>query len=98
MRNMIPDECSSLEEVRHEIDRIDRELIASLGRRARYVRAAARFKASEQDVAAPERRAAMMVDRRAWAAEAGLDPDVLEDVYQRLIAYFVRRELEHWSE
>ena len=95
---MTPDECSSLEEVRREIDRIDRELIATLGTRARYVQAAARFKASEQDVAAPERRAAMMVDRRAWAAQAGLDPDVIEDLYERLIAYFMRRELEYWSE
>jgi isochorismate pyruvate lyase len=93
---MTPDQCSSLEDVRREIDRIDRDVIALLGRRIHYVEAAARFKTSEQDVAAPERQAAMMRERREWAAEAGLDPDLIEDIYRRLVAYFVRRELDCW--
>ena len=91
-----PEECSSLEDVRHEIDQIDREIIGLLGRRASYVEAAARFKTSEQHVAAPDRQAAMMRTRREWAADAGLDPEVIEDVYRRLVAYFIQRELDHW--
>jgi isochorismate pyruvate lyase len=94
---MAPDQCASLEDVRREIDRIDRDLIGLLALRAQYVDAAARFKTSEQNVAAPERQAAMMRVRREWAAGAGLDPDVIEDVYRRLIAYFVQRELRQWS-
>jgi isochorismate pyruvate lyase len=93
-----PDDCKSLQEVRHEIDRIDEEIIQRIGQRARYVKAAARFKTSEAHVAAPERQAAMLAVRRQWAEREGLDPGVIEDIYRRLVAYFIERELGHWRE
>jgi isochorismate pyruvate lyase len=91
-----PEDCKSLQDIRREIDGIDEEVIRLLGRRAGYVHAAARFKTSEEHVAAPERQAAMMAVRRAWAEREGLSADVIEDVYRRLVAYFVERELEEW--
>jgi isochorismate pyruvate lyase len=78
-----PEDCKSLQEVRREIDRIDEEIIGTLGQRARYVEAAARFKTSEAHVAAPERQAAMLAERRQWAEREGLDAGVIEDVYRR---------------
>ena len=39
----------------------------------------------------------MLVARRAWAEEAGLDPDIVEKLYRDLIAYFIGRETEHWK-
>jgi isochorismate pyruvate lyase len=92
-----PAECGSLEEVRREIDRIDRGIIALIAERAGYVHAAARYKATEAEVAAPERQSAMLRSRRAWAAEADLDPDVIEKIYRDLVAYFIVRETEHWK-
>ena len=89
-------DCKSLDEVRAEIDRIDRAILALLGERAAYVHAAARFKSSEAEVAAPERQAAMLHARREWAREEDLDPDFVEDLYRRLVAYFVERERTHW--
>src|SRR4051794_14669374 len=91
-----PEECASLDEVRAEIDRIDRSVVALIGERAGYVHAAARFKASEAAVAAPERQESMLRDRRAWAEEADLDPDLIEKLYRDLVAYFIVREREHW--
>ncbi len=91
-----PPECSSLQEVRAEIDRIDRAIISLIGERAGYVHAAARFKSAEAEVAAPERQAAMWIARRQWAEEADLDPDVIEKLYRDLVAYFIVRETEHW--
>ena len=92
-----PEECESLNEVRAEIDGIDREILTQLGRRAGYVHAAARFKATEEAVAAPERQAAMLRTRREWAVEEDLDPDFIERLYRELIAYFIEREREHWK-
>jgi isochorismate pyruvate lyase len=92
-----PDDCQSLSDVRAEIDRIDRELLALLGRRAGYVHAAARFKETEEAVAAPERQAAVFRTRRSWALEEDLDPDFVERLYRELIAYFVERERQHWK-
>jgi isochorismate pyruvate lyase len=92
-----PAECASLDEVRAEIDRIDRAIVLRIRERAGYVHAAARFKASEAAVAAPERQAAMLRERRAWAEEADLDPKVIERLFRELVAYFIVRETEHWK-
>jgi isochorismate pyruvate lyase len=93
-----PEDCKSLEDVRREIDRIDKEIIERIGQRARYVKAAAQYKTSEAHVAAPDRFAAMLAVRRQWAEREGLDPGVIEEMYRRLVAYFIERELGHWRE
>lgn len=83
--------------MRHGIDALDREIVALLGRRAGYVEAAARFKTSESSVRAPERQKAMLDARRRWAEDEGLSPDVVENIYQTLITYFIQREVERWQ-
>jgi isochorismate pyruvate lyase len=87
-----PDQCADLAEVRVEIDRIDRDVIAALGERFLYVNAAAKFKKNRGEVAAPERVTAMLEQRRKWAAGAGLHPDVVERIYRELVSYFVTEE------
>ena len=93
-----PEDCTNIEESRRAIDALDREVISLIGRRARYVEAAARFKNSEQGVRAPERQREMLAQRRRWAEEAGLDPDVIEGIYRTLVSYFVDREMKGWRE
>jgi isochorismate pyruvate lyase len=61
-----PEDCTNMEEVRHGIDTLDREIIGLISTRSRYVKAAARFKASEASVRAPERQKAMLEERRRW--------------------------------
>ena len=87
--------CSDLQEIRVEIDEIDHRIIAALGERFGYVKAAARFKSDATSVSAPERVAAMMQQRRLWAEEEGLDPDVIERLFRDLVSYFTREEARH---
>jgi len=47
--------CSSLEEVRSNIDVIDRKIVALIAERGGFVMQAARFKKSTDDVKAPQR-------------------------------------------
>ena len=47
--------CASLDEVRSNIDRLDREIVRLLAERGKYVLQAARFKKTKADVHAPER-------------------------------------------
>lgn len=91
-----PEECASIEDVRLRIDTLNREVIALIGRRARYVEAAARFKTGEEGVRAPERRKAMLDARRRWAEEEGLSPGVIEAIYETLVSHFVDREMDRW--
>ncbi len=92
-----PDECANLHEVREEIDIIDREVIDALSKRFQYVIAAARFKTSEASVRAPDRFYAMLQQRREWAKESGLNPDVVENLYRDLVNHFIDEELKHYK-
>jgi isochorismate pyruvate lyase len=89
-----PAECNSIEEVRAAIDAIDHEVVKALGLRSQYVKAITRFKKTKADVHAPTRQAAVISQRRAWAVEEGLDPDVVEHIYRTLIDHFVAEELK----
>lgn len=91
-----PEDCADIEDVRRGIDALDREIVALIGRRARYVEAAALFKTGETSVRAPERRKAMLETRRQWAEEEDLSPEVIEAVYETLVSYFVDREMNRW--
>ncbi|MBV8886626.1 MAG: isochorismate lyase [Chroococcidiopsidaceae cyanobacterium CP_BM_RX_35] len=92
------DECENMTNIRAEIDRLDRQVVALLGQRFAYVRAAAKFKTSETTVRAPERFQAMLKQRRIWAEEEGLNTDAIEKMYQDLVNHFIDEEMKHWQQ
>ncbi|RUT09891.1 isochorismate-pyruvate lyase [Dulcicalothrix desertica PCC 7102] len=92
-----PDECENMTDIRTEIDNIDHQVIALLSQRFGYVKAASKFKTSETSVKAPERFQAMLQQRRVWAQEEGLNPDVIEKMYSDLVNYFIEEEMQHWQ-
>jgi isochorismate pyruvate lyase len=89
-----PTECTSIEQVRQQIDLLDREIIAALGKRFAYVQAITRFKKNADEVVAPARFQHVLETRRQWASEAGLNPDVIEQMYRSLIAHFIEEEMK----
>ncbi len=93
----MPDECTNIQEIRTEIDEIDRQVIASFAKRFAYVKAASKFKTDATSVRAKERFAAMLKQRRIWAQAEGLNPEVIEKIYQDLVTYFIEEELNHWK-
>lgn len=92
-----PEQCISMADIREEIDLLDSTIIQLIGKRYQYVQAAAKFKTSETAVRAPERFKAMLLRRREWAQEQGLNPDVIEKLYSDLVNYFIREEMERWQ-
>ncbi|WIX32335.1 isochorismate lyase [Salinicola sp. JS01] len=94
----IPEACSSLADIRDAIDRIDHEIIEALGRRMDYVKAASRFKESESAIPAPERVAAMLPQRAAWAREHGLDADFIENLFVQVIHWYIDQQIDYWRQ
>lgn len=92
-----PNECESLTDIREEIDKLDRQIIALLGQRFSYVKAASKFKTNETTVRAPERFQAMLQKRRVWAIEEGLNADAIEKMYHDLVNHFIDEEIKHWK-
>jgi len=88
--------CQSLDEVRSNIDRIDRSIVACLAERGAYVKQAAKFKKSTDDVRAPQRVEQVIGKVMALADELGANAAVTEQVYRAMIAGFINAELtEH---
>lgn len=92
-----PEDCSGMEDIRNEIDRLDRAVISLLGKRYKYVMTASKFKTSETSVRAPERFKAMLQKRGEWAASEGLNPDVIEKLYRDLVLHFIDEEMKKWK-
>ncbi|MES1951708.1 isochorismate-pyruvate lyase [Salinisphaera sp. S4-8] len=91
-----PEECSDMSEIRAEIDALDKQVVALLGRRYEYVQAAARFKKDEEAVRAPERFRQVLEQRRQWATEVGLNADAIEKLYRDLVLHFIEEEKRAW--
>ncbi|WP_218011464.1 chorismate mutase [Azohydromonas lata] len=88
--------CESLEEVRTQIDRLDRQIVALVAERGGYVKQAAKFKKTTDDVKAPQRVEQVIAKVKSLAGELGANPDVTERVYRAMIAAFIEAEMaEH---
>lgn len=90
-------ELPELDEIRANIDATDREIIALIARRQRWVEAAGRAKAASAQpsdaVRAPARVEAVIEKVRAEALSAGASPEVVEAAYRAMIAAFIELEL-----
>lgn len=84
--------CANLADVRENIDRLDRQIVALLAERGRYVKDAARFKRDAFQVSAPQRQQEVIDKVKALAEKEGAYPEVVEAAYRALIAGFIARE------
>lgn len=85
--------CSTLDEVRQNIDRIDDEIVKLIAERAGYVKQASSFKRNVEEVNADERRKAIYNKVRAKAEALGADPDMVEALYREMIARNIAMEM-----
>lgn len=88
-----PDDCVSMEQIRAEVNKIDREIIGLLGRRLAYVRAAVAFKPDEASIRRPDHWDRFFAARKTWAVEEGYDPEVIEAMYRILYDFTIKVQL-----
>ncbi len=86
-------DCSTMTEVRAEIDRIDAALVALLAERATYIDRASELKPGLGLPARIDERVEDVVAKvRATAMGRGVDPDLAEGLWRRLIDWSIARE------
>ncbi len=90
------DDCSSMAEVRAEIDRIDQLLVRLIAERQGYIEAAARIKDSESDVRVEWRIEDVVAKVLAAADREGLSRDIAEPVWREMIERCIAHEHECW--
>ena len=90
--------CKNIQEIRAEIDRIDKEIIGILAERFEYVKEAAKFKSDIDAVLASNRHEDMAKQRMELSKSLNVDPDMIENVYKVLLDYYKQKQLEIWNE
>ena len=90
-----PEDCKSKEDVRHQIDLIDRDLIQLFAKRYEYVEAIVQFKEkNEEAIVDAKRKEKVIGERSSWAAELGLDKETFAQIFRLLIDHNISKELD----
>ncbi|MDD3769690.1 MAG: chorismate mutase [Sulfuricurvum sp.] len=89
-------ECHSLEEVRQYIDRLDDQIVELIAVRNAYVKQAAKFKHSIDEIKGEERMEAVMDRVRLKAMESGVSPNLLSKLYKIMIDEMVEAEISEF--
>jgi isochorismate pyruvate lyase len=89
-----PEDCTTMEEVRAEIDRIDEALVDLIGERFVYVDRAWQLKQSPAEARVPWRIQQVIDKVRTRAVERGLPPELVEALWRQMIGWFIQYEEE----
>jgi isochorismate pyruvate lyase len=89
-----PKSCINIEEIREAIDDIDYQIMKLYSERYEFVKEIVKFKTDETSIIAEDRQEEVIAQRRAWAIELGLNPDLFEKIYRTLMRFNIQKELD----
>ncbi len=85
--------CSTLEEARTEIDKVDEMIVEMIALRNSYIKQIAKFKTTVEEIKSDERIADVVARARTKAIELDLSPNLINDIFVRLIDEMVETEI-----
>ena len=97
-QTLSPQECRTMAEVRDGVDAVDRELVALLGRRFGYMRAAARIKAERGHVRDETRKALVIANAAALGERHAVPRPIVERLWDHLVEESIAYELDRFDE
>ncbi|PTN06351.1 chorismate mutase [Mangrovibacterium marinum] len=86
--------CTTIEEVRSAIDKIDREIMELLAKRQEYVHEIIRFKNDVEAIVAQDRQSQLYEQRQRWADELDLSPAMVDEVFRTMVRHNIQKEIE----
>ena len=90
-----PGDCNSMDELRHQIDKLDVKIIELLVNRSEFIDRATELKKSNgMPARIPERIENVVSNARNAAEELDLDADLVEKIWRILIDWSIQREAE----
>ena len=84
--------CSSLGEIRKNIDSIDIEIVSLLVKRGKYVQQGAKFKIAYSSIEDKKRIDDIIDKVTSYSRELKFDPTVIEKIYSYLIEVYIQFE------
>lgn len=92
-----PANCRTMAEVRQGVDALDRQIVALIGERFRYMDAAARIKTDRGQVRDEARKAEVVANARAHAASHGVPDAAAAALWDALVEASIAYELERFD-
>lgn len=93
----LPEDCTTMSDVRAGVDALDAKLVALLATRFGYMRAAARIKPNRDAVRDEARKASVIAAAVAEAEARGIPGDVIADIWERLVEGSIAYEFAEWD-
>ena len=87
-------DCQDMADIRREIDRLDRALVAMLAERQTYIERAGHIKGSRDSVRDEARIEDVVSKVLAEAQKHGLSADVAETVWRAMVDRFIAHEFD----
>ncbi len=93
-----PEDCQTMTDVRAGVDSLDQQIVALLATRFGFMRAAARIKQERGAVRDEARKAQVIANAKAEAVRLGVPPEVVGDLWERLVEGSIAYEFDRWDE
>jgi isochorismate pyruvate lyase len=90
---LAPDECQTMAQVRAGVDAVDAQIVALLGARFAYMRAAARIKTDRAAVRDEDRKASVIAAAKDAAREAGVPEPLVAAMWEMLVESSIAYEM-----
>lgn len=90
--------CKNMDELRAEIDRVDRLIVPLLIERIALIAQAGHIKTDRNTVRDEWRVEDVVSKAKAEALEQGGDTDYIETIYRHLIEYSISHEFDVWDD
>ena len=85
--------CDTLEELREEVDKVDDRIVELIALRNAYIKQAANFKQSVDEIKSDERIDDVINRVRHKALSLGVSPNMVADLYKQMIDEMVETEI-----
>ncbi len=89
--------CNTLSQAREEIDKIDDKIVELIAMRNAYIKEIAHFKNSIDEIKSKDRIDDVINRMRARAIELDLSPNLINDLYIRMIDAMVDTEVAEYQ-
>ncbi len=89
--------CTTLNEARAKIDEVDEQIVALIAQRNNYIKQIAHFKTSIDEIKAEDRINDVISRVREQAISLGLSPNLINDLYVRMIDAMVESEITEFN-
>jgi len=95
---ILPEDCQTMVDVRAGVDAVDRQIVDLLAIRFRFMTAAARIKQDRGSVRDEARKAQVIANAKAAAEAAGVPPELVGDLWERLVEGSIAYEFDRWDQ